>query len=32
LKAGLPFRFETAGYVITGQVIGLTPPSPARPR
>jgi hypothetical protein len=32
LKAGLPFRFETAGYVITGQVVGLTPPSPALPR
>jgi hypothetical protein len=27
LKAGLPFRFETAGYVINGQVIGLTAPT-----
>jgi len=28
LKAGLPFRFETAGYVINGQVISVVlPPS-----
>jgi hypothetical protein len=27
LKAGLPFRFETASYVINGQLIGVMPPS-----
>ena len=32
LKAGLPLRFETASYVITGQVIGMTTPSTGQPR
>jgi Domain of unknown function (DUF4330)/IPT/TIG domain len=32
LKAGLPFRFETAGYVVNGQVIGVNPPAAAAAR
>lgn len=32
LKAGLPLRFETARYVLTGQVIGLTAPAAGQPR
>lgn len=30
LKAGLPFRFETAGYVMNGQVTSLKAPRAAR--
>jgi hypothetical protein len=32
LKAGLPLRFETASYVMTGQVIGMTAPAAGQPR
>ena len=32
LKPGLPLRFETVGYVVTGQVTGLTPSAPSEPR
>jgi hypothetical protein len=32
LKAGLPFRFETLTYVITGQVTGMKAPASAQPQ
>jgi hypothetical protein len=32
LKAGLPFRFETVSYVISGQVIGITVPERGQAR
>jgi hypothetical protein len=32
LKAGMPFRFETAAYVINGQVTSMKTPVPDQPR
>jgi hypothetical protein len=32
LKAGMPFRFETVTYVISGQVTSMKTPAPVQPR